>query len=304
MPSKRPILVTGSHRSGSTWVGRIIAACPSVAYIDEPFHIKHDLGVCGARFDHWFTYVSEQNETDFYTHIKNTLDFRYNWTGKLKSIRTPKALHPLLVHYIRFLLYSHTNARPLLKDPISIFSVDWLASKFDMDVLVLIRHPAAFAGSLKVNNWTHPFSHFLDQFLLMRDHLYPFEEEIRKLAEEKHDIIDQAALLWKLIHHMIIKYQEKHDNWIFMRHEDISRDPSNCFRSIFSKLGLDCSQHVENMIEKCSYPAAHLPNRDSIQRASLSNILTWKSRLTEEEVRRVKTQVQDISRVFYSEEEW
>ena len=184
MPSKRPILVTGSHRSGSTWVGRIIAACPSVAYIDEPFHIKHDLGVCGARFDHWFTYVSEQNETDFYTHIKNTLDFRYNWTGKLKSIRTPKALHPLLVHYIRFLLYSHTNARPLLKDPIAIFSVDWLASKFDMDVLVLIRHPAAFAGSLKVNNWTHPFSHFLDQFLLMRDHLYPFEEEIRKWAEE------------------------------------------------------------------------------------------------------------------------
>ena len=34
----RPILVTGSHRSGSTWVGKMIASHPRVAYVEEPFN--------------------------------------------------------------------------------------------------------------------------------------------------------------------------------------------------------------------------------------------------------------------------
>jgi hypothetical protein len=39
--SKRhPILVTGTPRSGTTWVGKIIATSPSVGYIKEPFNRK------------------------------------------------------------------------------------------------------------------------------------------------------------------------------------------------------------------------------------------------------------------------
>jgi hypothetical protein len=73
MPVRKPILVTGSHRSGTTWVGRIIASSPSVAYIHEPFHIRHDPDVCPARFDHWFTYVCEENEDQYRKPIKEML---------------------------------------------------------------------------------------------------------------------------------------------------------------------------------------------------------------------------------------
>ena len=34
----RPILVTGSFRSGSTWVGRMIASHPRIAYVSEPLN--------------------------------------------------------------------------------------------------------------------------------------------------------------------------------------------------------------------------------------------------------------------------
>ena len=36
MIDTKPILVTGSHRSGSTWVGKMLATSPSVNYIHEP----------------------------------------------------------------------------------------------------------------------------------------------------------------------------------------------------------------------------------------------------------------------------
>ena len=43
--NSKPILVTGSHRSGSTWTGRIISAAPHVGYIHEPFNIGINTGV-------------------------------------------------------------------------------------------------------------------------------------------------------------------------------------------------------------------------------------------------------------------
>ena len=33
-----PILVTGSHRSGTTWAGQMLATAPGIGYIHEPFN--------------------------------------------------------------------------------------------------------------------------------------------------------------------------------------------------------------------------------------------------------------------------
>lgn len=59
--NKKPILVTGSHRSGSTWVGRMLALSPSVGYIHEPFNIRHRHGICKAHFEYWFQYICDEN---------------------------------------------------------------------------------------------------------------------------------------------------------------------------------------------------------------------------------------------------
>ena len=57
-------------------------------------------------------------------------------------------------------------------------------------------------------------------------------------------------MLWKLIHAMIIKYQNKHKDWIFIRHEDISRDPLHHFKNIFDRTGLEFSKDIQKEIRK------------------------------------------------------
>lgn len=307
MNSRKPILVTGSHRSGSTWVGRMIAECPNVVYIHEPFNIQHhDPGLCGAKFKYWFTYVSEENESDFYQHIKKTFNFSYNLTGKLKHVRHAKDIFRAIGTWFEWLRYRLSNARLLIKDPIAIMSADWIASKFNIDVLVLIRHPAAFAGSLKKTNWSFPFSHFLKQPLLMNSRLYPFEAEIRTFAKKKQDIIDQSVLLWKIIHYMILKYRAEHRDWIFIRHEDLSQDPLHYFRILFGRLNLEFSQQIANVIRDHSYAstATEPVSTHSIRRDSRSNILNWKNRLTKNEIKRIRTQVEGISSEFYTDQDW
>jgi LPS sulfotransferase NodH len=43
--SNQPILVTGAHRSGTTWVGKILCASGEAAYISEPLNLWHRPGV-------------------------------------------------------------------------------------------------------------------------------------------------------------------------------------------------------------------------------------------------------------------
>lgn len=282
MDALRPILVTGSHRSGSTWVGKVIAQCPSVRYIHEPFNIQHGLCVCGAKFEHWFTYVSKEdkNEPIFYEHIKHLL------SSASDSLQFP--------------------ARPLVKDPIAVLSSEWLASTFDMDTIIMIRHPAAFVGSLKRLNWRFGFNHILEQSLLMRKHLFPFEAEIRDHIVRGHDIIDQAVLLWRLIYFVVRKFRDEHNDWMFVRHEDLSRDPLGGFQMLYSKLNLDFSEPIVETIRQYSDSSDPIDVSDpySVKRNSRDNIWSWKSRLTASEIERIRTKAEDISSAFYSDEDW
>jgi hypothetical protein len=286
----------------------MIACAPSVAYISEPFGLNRPLGTCGVPIRYWFTYISGDNEQDFHNGIKKTLEFRFDMTEQWHTLRTPRSIARAAKIYLDFIRYRFSNARALLKDPIAVFSAPWLAEKFDMDVVVMIRHPAAFASSLKLLNWTHPFSHFLKQPLLIEDHLYPFETEIKKFACEEQEILDQAALLWKLIYYMVLRYKEQYPNWIFVRHEDLSRDPINGFRTIFRELDLEFTQYAADRIKRHSLSAdttdVSQVSPGSISRDSLSNISHWKNRLTKAEIERLKSLVWEISQNFYSEQEW
>jgi len=308
MKSKKPILITGSPRSGTTWIGRMIAESPAVGYIHEPFHLNHRPGICGAKFDYWFTYIpiSEGNESIVYKHIKNTIAFRYNIIGEFKAIRYLRDVARMLRDYIKFSMYRLCNVRPLLKDPIAVFSAEWLASTFNMDVIVLIRHPAAVVSSFKRLNWKHSFSHFLAQPLLIRDHLYPFEAEIKEYVDKEHDIIDQAILLWRLIYHMVIKYKKKHSDWIFIRHEDLARDPLHGFQTLFKRLNLKFSERVREIIKEYSNPSnpSEPPKASDIKRNSKATIWNWKSKLTMSEIQRIRSKVEEISSAFYSDEDW
>ncbi|MBD2121677.1 sulfotransferase [Trichocoleus sp. FACHB-262] len=307
----KPILVTGSHRSGTTWVGKMISACPSVAYINEPFSpetYRIYRGRCGAKFIYWNTYVTDENEVAFYQHIKHTLEFRYNLRGQFNANRNFVDFKRTLKEYCIYWGYRSRNLVPLMKDPLAVFSAGWLAKKFDMNVLVLVRHPAAFVTSLKRLNWDYDFYELLQQPLLIRDYLYPFEQEITEYAALDNDIIDRAALLWKIIYSVVLMYQKYHPDWIYLRYEDIATNPIPCFKDLFNRFGLEFSDSVKATIQDYTSPSNSIdaPEGDwSLRkRNSQANVGSWKNKLTKDEITRIKAHVEEVSKEFYADEDW
>ena len=149
MPENKPILVTGSHRSGSTWVGRMLSLPADVGFIWEPLSPLSSKGVCAAEISEWFLHIHEGNEKEYLQAIQDVVGFKYNYLAELKKTTSVRRLARFFRDVYIFNNYRIHNCRPLLKDPIALMSAGWLQHTFNMQVLVLIRNPFAFCASIR-----------------------------------------------------------------------------------------------------------------------------------------------------------
>jgi len=301
------ILVTGAHRSGTTWVGKMLASGPDVAYIHEPFNIKKLLGysICGAKFPYWFTYIDSFNEKDYYGELNKTFSLKYNFPKAISFVDSPYSFHRVIKEYYYFTKHRQIGSKIIVKDPLAFFSTVWLQQKFGFSILVIIRHPAAFANSLIRLGWSHPFSHFVFQPELIRIYLDEYREIITEYSEKEYPIIDQAILLWKIIYSTAFKFKEKHKDWIFIRHEDLSQNPLIEFEELFSRLGLVFNNSVKENLLKYSESSNEISTDPyNIQRKSREIIKKWKSNLSNQEIQKIRSNVEQISQHFYDESDW
>jgi hypothetical protein len=304
--SQRPILVTGAYRSGTTWVGRMLALSPRIGYINEPFNPTiHQPGVCSATFPLAFKYVSDDEER-FRAPLEAMLRFRYQLKAQLRSVKTREELEQSLREGWIFLRSRSLGARPLVKDPFAAFSAGWLASTFNMDTVIVVRHPAAFAASVKRLGWQAPFEDLLAQPALIRDLLADFEAPMRRMERES-DPMDRSALMWLMIYSALLRLSDDHADWIFVRHEDLAMDPVPRFSELFSKLGLRSTPRIDRRILWYS-SGPREAERDApayeFRRHSRDTISTWRTRLTEDEQKRLRARVGPLAERFYSDRDW
>ena len=172
----------------------------------------------------------------------------------------------------------------------------------------MIRHPAAFVGSIKRLNWQFKFKTVLAQESLMRDWLHPFEAEMRRCRDHDVDVIEQGIVLWNALHWFIDRMHERHPEWAFIRHEDLAADPVAGFESLYRRCGLSWSPLVERSVREHSTGRGKndVPTwrHGSVKRDSRAATATWSHRLTAEEITRVRRGVDDIAARFYSDDDW
>jgi hypothetical protein len=304
-----PVLVTGSVRSGTTWVGRMLCLSRQLGYVHEPFNPSRWPGWASERFPHELVYINLDNEAKYDPILRDVINMRFPLAHHVWEIRDARHLWRVSRDWQRSLRYSLHGYQPLLKDPDALFSAEWLSRRFDMQVVVLIRHPAGFASSVKRLNWPLLPSPWVWQEALMRDHLSPFADELHGFKSRTDtDVIDQAVLTWKCLYHVVRNYQEAHPEWHFVRLEDLAEDPQQRFRELYGQLGLRWDDRVSAGVEKYSASANATevpPSRfRTIKRDSRAATSTWSSRLNEEEVDRIHAGVGAVGTYFYSDAEW
>jgi len=301
-----PILVTGAHRTGTTWVGKMLAASSQVAYISEPLNVWHRPGVLRAPVSRWYTLICEENEDEFLPAFRDLLSFRYGLWREIRSLRSRKDFLRMARDFSIFLRGRFLGQIPLIKDPFAVFSAPWFTTRLGCRVVITVRHPAGFASSLKRLNWEFDFRDLLDQPLLMERWLGVDRAEME--AAQKDDILGGAALLWRMVYRVVARMMKLYPSFVVIRHEDLSHDPVSCYRDLYAALDLDFTPAVERAIlgasssdnpTELSKSKVHAVKLDS--RANLDN---WKKRLSPDEILRVRKITGKTAKLFYSDEEW
>lgn len=311
MNEKRaPILVTGAIRTGTTWVGRSLGTAPGVAVVHEPFNLDHPQGLFAHRFPYQYPYLADGTaEADLVDRaMHDTLRFRYRSVVHLRRFENPRRTLGLfrdlpLCWGRRFV----KRPRPLLKDPIAVFSAEWLAKRFGMAVVVTVRHPAAFTWSYLRIDEPNRFPDLLAQPALMEGPLAPLGEEVARAARVDDPVV-QAALLWRIVYSVVDGYRSRHSEWVVTRHEDLSLDPIGRFGTLFESLGLRFTARTRRFLRRTT--AASNPveaprgSLHHLQRDSRRNIGVWRHRLPADVVARVRRLTEEVSDRFYEPSSW
>jgi hypothetical protein len=291
-------------RSGTTWVARILTASGEVGHVNEPFNLAVSPGTLRVPADHWYAYVTAQNEDRYLPALTRLLEFEYPLVRELRRCRSrTDALHTL--KWWRDFVRSR-GLRPLVKEPHAVFSAGWFAERLGSDVVVMVREPLAVVSSWKRLEWSFDFTNLLEQPALMRDWLAPFEAEMTAALSPDRDLVDRVALLWRVIYS--VAADERFPAVRLIRHEDLSRDPVHGYARLYEALDLTFTDTVVKVVEASS--SSENPVETSVERPhetqidSRANLQNWRHRLSEDEIARIRAVTEETAALYYPELVW
>jgi len=293
-------------RSGTTWVGRMLTAGGSLGYIDEPFNLARSPGSFRVPVDHWYPYVSAENETNILPPLQQALDFKYPFLRELARCRNRADV----VHTLRSwrVFARGRGGRPLVKEPHAIFSIPWFAERLASDVVVTVRHPAAVVSSWKRLEWSFDFVNLLEQPILMRDWLESFRAEMQAALRPDKDLVDRVALLWRVIYAVVDRQRKLHPSVHVVRQEELSADPVGEYARLYAALDLSFTSDAADAVRASS--SGDNPKETKVERPhethidSRANLENWKQRLSEEEISRIRHLTEETASLYYPSLEW
>ena len=250
----------------------------------------------------WYLYVCDENAEKWRPVFDDVTEFKYRLGANLRFVRSPRQAAWFAQDVAGAVPLRSRRPRPLIKDPFALFSAEWFADSYGADVVVTIRNPVAFVGSIKRLNWQFKFKTVLSQELLMRDHLGAFESEMRRCRDEDVDVIEQGIVLWNAIHHTVDRLRESRPEWSFVRHEDLSADPEAGFRELYERCGLGWNGQVAAKLVRFTSEKnrQEVPRwmHMTVRRSSSAAPSTGLQRLEPDEVERVTVGTKRIAERF------
>lgn len=303
-----PILVTGSHRSGTTWVGRMLCASGEAAYVHEPFNPNRSPGWFLEPLPYWFMHITRANEQDYVEAVRRMVELRYPTTAALARARSPRIVAMNAQQSATAWRDRRRGKRLLLKDPLALLSAEWLAERFGMHVIVLVRHPASFVSSIKRLKWGFDYErNWLAQPLLMKNLMTGYEEKLSGYRGEV-DLVGEGIVIWRALYDVISQYRDRHPGWSIVRYEDLAAEPLTVFRTLYDSAGLSWNRSVESEITEFSRGGRaedeSAAGRHQIKRDSRAAARAWKTRLSEDEIERIRVGTDPVWRGFYTDDDW
>ena len=281
----------------------MLALGGGIAYLSEPLNAYAPGPLISLTPAHQFQYIASENERRFRKPFESLVALEYPWVNELAAIRTPRDVRRILRRCRRFAQVRRGTSRALLKDPFAFFSIPWFIERLASTPVVVVRHPASVASSMKRLGWVYDFKNLLGQPLLIDGLLAPYRREIETLSREPADSVTHAGLLWRIIYGTLPRFTDQFQNILVVRHEALSSNPVEQFERLSRSLGLRFDEKTAERIREFSDDRnpSELDQGEphSVRVNSRANLWNWQRRLTKEEIKLVREATEGVVERYY-----
>jgi hypothetical protein len=278
--SRRPLLVTGMPRSGTTWLARLLATAPRTAMpgrelmTPEGYALHHTI-------DGWVA-------LDGLTPKQRRL-VRLSYLG----------LNPFTFgrYGRRQLVASWPSMRVVVKDPFAMLSLPVVCDLTHAMPVLVYRHPGAGLVSYRRMGWQPDLAELRP---ILRAHREVEGTSDRGLPElplpGEADDATAMALFWSALYEIALDRAASVDGLVVVSHEELAGGGMPAVRTLFGALGLSTSEATAAEVEKerggappedssaRPEPRSERPALHDFDRAPAQAAHSWRSRLTADEL--------------------
>jgi hypothetical protein len=229
----RTFMVAGAARSGTTWLGEIIAAQLPCRIMFEPFHPEYAPAM---RRHHLFHYLRpEQQDAELHAYAAKL------FAGKVRNGWIDRQNERLISKY------------RVIKEIRANLFLRWLSERFpEVPLIFIVRHPCAVVLSRMELGWAtdSDIAPLLAQDALQADHLAPYMDAIAdaRSDEEKH------AVIWS-INNLVPLAQFRPGELTVVSYEHLCVQPETEARRVFAAMGQAYRSPGEGQIRRPSITA-------------------------------------------------
>jgi Sulfotransferase family len=294
----KPIVIVGLPRSGTTWTLQALGTSPGARRAFEPdneewhpaaIHGKHRLGrypvLAPGERDRAYHHLWEWILSGAYEGIRGkaalflldpgrrqrTFDGRPDLVSRLAGTvaRDPKPSP-------RRPAPASGRPRVIAKSIHAQLSLEWLGSEFDVDVLVMLRHPANVLASWLGMNLKDSRSAVLENSPPVRARFV----EPWGVPLPGGSRLEQMCWRIGLLTAALEQAAARHPSWHVRVHEDLCSDPPDRFRSLFDDLGLPWTGSTEDYLAHHDQPGQGF----NVTRRASDLPDAWQRKLDEDQV--------------------
>ncbi len=272
---RRPLLVTGVPRSGTTWAARLLATAPGTALAGrEPMNPRGRQYALGGTLSGWAR-LSEPT-------ARQRRVLRSTYAGR--NLRT----------YGRYGRHQWRGALPgtrlVVKDPFAMLSTPAIAAVTGARALQVYRHPGAVLTSYRRMGW-QPDLDEIAAFVPEAADLFPelgaaWDRGAASLTEA-----ERMGVFWGVLQALALVDLEAAPGSLFVAHHEIAAGGLPAVAALFTELGLAPTAETEReMHEGGDSPAQPSGSQlHQLHRSPAEVAQSWRRKLDAEEIAQVES---------------
>jgi len=271
------LIIAGSPRSGTTWLGDLISNIPKSIVLFEPLHLDKYPRAKEYEFE-WRTYINSNSDNpkakEFFEDLFNCR-FVNSWITREVPVSN--------LFDIQYFIFKFVRANML---------IDWLNNNFYIKKPVfIIRHPCAVVSSQlrlkqfsKVGNAIMSNNYYED---------FPLNKDKIKKYKKSEEIL---AARW--CQENYVPLINNNSSILLVTYENLLNNPEEEIKKIFNKWKIEIPKHIYNMFSISSSTT----HRDIDHNDKFSILSRWQNELEKTQKINILNVVKDFGMDFYTEE--